>query len=43
MKKIIALVILVIVAASLFALAVPRHVLNTFGFAMADCNDGTGC
>jgi hypothetical protein len=43
MKKIIALVIFVVVAATFFALAVSRHVLNTFGFAMADCNDGAGC
>jgi hypothetical protein len=43
MKKIIALVILAVVAAGFFSLTVPRHVLNTLGFAMADCTDGAGC
>ena len=43
MKKIIAVVILAVVAATFFGLTVPRHVLNTFGFAMADCTDGSGC
>jgi hypothetical protein len=43
MKKIIALVILAVVAAAFFGLTVPRHVLNTLGFAMADCTDGSGC
>ena len=43
MKKIIALVILAVVAAGFFGLTVPRHVLNTLGFAMADCTDGAGC
>ena len=43
MRKIIALVILAVVAAAFFGLTVPRHVRNTFGFAMADCTDGSGC
>jgi hypothetical protein len=43
LKKIIALVILAVVAATFFGLTVPRHVLNTLGFAMADCTDGSGC
>ena len=43
MKKIIALVILAVVAAGFFSLTVPRHVLNTLEFAMADCTDGAGC
>jgi hypothetical protein len=43
MRKIIALAILAVVAAAFFGLTVPRHVLNTFGFAMADCTDGSGC
>jgi hypothetical protein len=43
MKKIIAVVILAVVAAGFFGLTVPRHVLNTLGFAMADCTDGSGC
>ena len=43
MRKIIAIVILAVVAATFFGLTVPRHVLNTFGFAMADCTDGLGC
>ena len=43
MRKIVALVILAVVAAAFFGLTVPRHVLNTFGFAMADCTDGSGC
>jgi hypothetical protein len=43
MKKIIAFVILAVVAATFFGLTVPRHVLNTFGLAMADCTDGSGC
>jgi len=43
MKKIIALVILAVVAAGFFGLTVPRHVLNTLGFAMADCTDDSGC
>jgi hypothetical protein len=34
MRKIIALAILAVVAAAFFGLTVPRHVLNTFGFAM---------
>ncbi len=38
MKKIIAVVILAVVAAGLFGFIVPRHVLNTLGFATtADC------
>jgi hypothetical protein len=37
------LVILVVVAAGFFSLMVPRHVLNTLGFAMADCTDGARC
>ena len=37
MKKIIALVILAVVAAGFFSLTVPRHVLNTLGFAMTSC------
>jgi hypothetical protein len=32
-----------IVAAGFFGLTVPRHVLNTLGFAMADCTDDSGC
>jgi len=43
MKKIIALVILAVFGAAFFGLMVPRHVLNTLGFAMADCTDGSGC
>ena len=42
MKKIIAFMILTIVAAGLFGLIVPRHVLNTLGFAAADC-DSQNC
>ena len=43
MKKIIAVVILAVFAVGFFGLMVPRHVLNTLGFAMADCTDGSGC
>jgi hypothetical protein len=43
MKKMIALVILAVVAAGFFSLTVPRHVLNAFGFAMADCTGGSDC
>jgi hypothetical protein len=43
MKKIIALVILAVVAAGFVGLTVPRHVLKTLGFAMADCTDDPGC
>ena len=39
MKKIIALVILAVVVAGFFGLTVPRHVLNTFGLAAADCDN----
>ncbi len=42
MKKIIAFMILAIVAAGFFGLIVPRHVLNTLGIAAADC-DGQNC
>jgi hypothetical protein len=38
MKKIIALMILAIVAAEFFGLIAPRHVLNTLGFAAVDCD-----
>jgi hypothetical protein len=40
MKKIIAVVILAaVLAAGFLGLAVPRHVLNTFGLAAADCDN----
>ena len=39
MKKTIVLMILAIVAAGFFGLIVPRHVLKTFGFAAADCDN----
>lgn len=42
MRNIIALVILAIIAAGFFGLIVPRHVLNTLGFAAADC-DSQNC
>jgi hypothetical protein len=42
MKEIIVLVILAIVAAGFFGLTVPRHVLNTLGFAAPDCS-GQNC
>jgi hypothetical protein len=42
MKKIVALMILAIVAAGFFGLIVPRHVLNTLGIAEADCG-GQSC
>jgi hypothetical protein len=42
MRKIIALAILVVVAALFFGGTVPRHVLNTLGFATADCS-GQDC
>jgi hypothetical protein len=39
MKKMIAIVILgAALAAGFLGLAVPRHVLNTFGLAAADCD-----
>jgi hypothetical protein len=43
MKKFIAMVIFVaVLAAGLFGLIVPRHVLNTLGLATADCGS-QGC
>jgi hypothetical protein len=40
MKKMIAVVILAAVLAGGFlGFTVPRHVLNTFGLAAADCNN----
>jgi len=38
MKKIIAIMIVAIVAAGFLSLVAPRHVLNTLGIAAADCD-----
>jgi hypothetical protein len=36
-KAIVVMIFAAVLAAGLFGLIVPRHVLNTFGFATADC------